>query len=143
MKKTIFIITGLFIISIIVLVLMLINIKSGNLKLQQINKEYEYYLNREIYGTELATLINKAVDNNKRQEVQTDENGFYISNQTNSILITIQMLNAEEPYKMEKIFSLGTDKFVFLFNTSIFIGQEITYHRETGRIATMLFRQIE
>lgn len=142
MKKPLFIITGVFLFIIIILTILLMNVQSTNKKLRQINAEYEYYLNREIFGTELVTLINKAIDNNKTQEVQKDENGFYIANKTNSILITIQMLNVEESYQMEKIFALGTQQFIELFNSSRFKSEKVTYHEETGRIATILFQQV-
>lgn len=122
---------------------MLINTQSNNKVLRQVNAEYEYYLDRTIFGTELATLINKAIDNNKKQEVEKDENGFYIANGKDSILIKVQMLNIEETYQMEKIFALGTQQFVEIFNSSMFKSEEVTYHKQTGRIATILFKQIE
>lgn len=143
MKRTLFAIIGTFLIIIIILSIMLVNTKSNNKKLQQVNAEYEYYLNRTIFGTELATLINKAIDNNKKEKLAKDENGFYISNETSSILITVQMLNVEETYQMEKIFALGTEQFIELFNSSKFISEEITYHEKTKRIATIVFKQIE
>ena len=143
MKKTIFVMVAIFLIILASLSMVLIGIQSNNKKLQQINSEYEYYLNREIYGTELTTLINKAIDNNEKREVSKDENGFYIGNQTDSILIQVQMLNIEEPYQMEKIYSLGTEQFITLFNSSYFQSDEITYHQKTGRIATILFKQVK
>lgn len=143
MKRNLFTIIGIFLIVIIALSIMLVNTKSNNKKLQQVNAEYEYYLNRTIFGTELVTLINKAIDNNKKEELEKDENGFYIPNETSSILITVQMLNVEETYQMEKIFALGTEQFIELFNSSKFISEEITYHEKTKRIATILFKQVE
>ena len=142
MKKNLFIIMIIFIVIMAILALLLINTRSTNLKLQQINAEYEFYLNRNIYGTELATLINKAIDNNKRFEVNKDSDGFYIQNDTDSILISIQMLNSEEKYQMEKIFVLGTEQFIDLFNSCLFISENVTYHEKTGRIATMEFKQV-
>lgn len=34
------------------------------------NLEFEKYLNEEVYGTDLATIINRAVDNNQKNEVE-------------------------------------------------------------------------
>ena len=110
--------------------------------MQQINPEYESYLNKEIYGTDVATLINKAIDNNKKNDVTKDEKGFYLNNETNSIIITIQMMQTKETYHMEQIFSLGTEQFVTLFNTSLFKCDKVTYHEKTGRIAEILFKQV-
>jgi len=142
LKKTLFIIIGIFLLIMAMLVLLLIGVRSENMRLQQVNAEYEYFLNREIYGTELAALINKAIDNNKKYGVEADEFGYYISNETDSILINIQMMNVEEPYQMERIFALGTEQFVELFNSSRFKSESITYHEKTGRIATIFFRQV-
>lgn len=143
MKKTLFTIILMFIIILTILVIMLINIKSNNMQLQQINDEYEYYTKKYIFGTELVTLINKAIDNNKKLGVEKDKDGFYINNYTNSILINIQMQNSEEPYQMEKIFALGTETFIELFNSSRFECIDVKYHKNTGRISEIIFKQIE
>ena len=126
----------------VILALILVNVKSNNKVLQQVNPEYEYYLNKEIYGVELGTLINKAIDNNKRNEVPKDEKGFYINNGENSIIITIQMIQTKETYHMEQIYSLGTEQFVSLFNSSLFKSDLVSYHKKTGRIAEILFKQV-
>ena len=127
MKKTLFYITSTFLLVMLILTLILVNIRSNNKVLQQINPEYESYLNKEIYGTDVATLINKAIDNNKKNDVTKDEKGFYLNNETNSIIITIQMMQTKETYHMEQIFSLGTEQFVTLFNTSLFKSDKVTY----------------
>ena len=91
MKKSLFLIIGIFLLIFIILILALISIQSKNKLLSKVNREYEYYLNRKIYGTELATLINKAMENNKKMEVEKDKNGFYLDNGKDSIIITIDM----------------------------------------------------
>ena len=142
MKKNLFIITGAFLLIIVILTFILIAIKSRNMELSEVNAEYEFYLNKEIYGTELATLINKAIDNNKRREVEIDENGCYTDNGIDSILISISIIGSDEKFPMEKIFSLGTEQFVALFNSGVFVSDSVTYHKNTGRIATISFKQI-
>ncbi len=106
MKKTLFIIIGIFIIILLALALALIGIESKNKVLREANAEYEFYLDKPIYGTELATLINKAIDNNNKYEVQKDESGLFIDNGQNSVLITIQMMGSSQIYEMEKVFAL-------------------------------------
>ena len=105
MKKTLFIITGSFLLIITILTLILIGMKNKNKLSSKENVEYEFYLNKEIYGTELAALINKAIDNNKKYNVQKDENGFFIDNGKTSILIVIKIIGSDEEFKMEKIFA--------------------------------------
>ena len=143
MKKTLFIIIGTFLLIMLILALTLIGIQSRNRALSDINSEYEFYLNKEIYGTELAALINKAIDNNEKAEVEKDINGYYINNGQDSILITIQMIGTNEKFQMERVFALGTEQFVELFNSGIFISEKATYHEQTGRIATIDFKQIQ
>ena len=143
MKKGLFIITGTFLLVLIILVLILIGIRSQNKLLSDINAEYEIYANREIYGSELVTLINKAVDNNKIRQISRDNNGFYLDNGKDSILIKVRVAGMKDSIEMEKIFSLGTEQFINLYNSELFITEEITYHEQTGRIATMSFKQIE
>ena len=75
--------------------------------------QFESYYNQEIYGTDLATIINKAVDSNKNNEIQKDNKGKYINNDKDSINIDIKMLDDNGTiYSMEKIFNGGTSTFV-------------------------------
>ena len=51
---------------IIILCVVGISINAKKLSVQkQANKEFEQYLQKDIYGTDVVTLINKAIDNNK------------------------------------------------------------------------------
>ena len=59
MKKSIVFIIALFIIAMSLLYALKIDTESDIRSLKRYNLEYEKYLDRTIYGTELATLINK------------------------------------------------------------------------------------
>ena len=56
------------------------------------NLSFEKYLNQEVYGSELATVINRAIDRNEKNEVEKNNKGIYQNNDTNSINIEIKML---------------------------------------------------
>ena len=56
---------------------------------------FSKYLNKEVLGTELTTIVNKAVDNNEKNSVPKDEQGFYVTNDINSVKIQIQILEGE------------------------------------------------
>ena len=60
------------------------------------------------------------MENNKSFEVAKDDQGYYKKEEENSIIIQVQMLGSKEIYPMEKIYALGTVKFVEYFNTSLF-----------------------
>ena len=50
---------------------------------------YEQYLEKEILGTDIATVINKAVDDNEKAFIKKDDENRYIQNDTNSINIEV------------------------------------------------------
>ena len=109
---------------------------------QKQNKQFESYSGQEIYGAELTTIINKAVDNNKNNEVQKDNKGKYINNHNNSIHIEIKMLDNETTYDMETLYGGGMDKFIKYYNEIKFKCTELQYHSTTNKVKYMLFEQI-
>ncbi len=118
------------------------NYKSEYNKLQKENLEYEYYYNKEIQGADLATLINKAVDNNTKNNVEKDNKGKYIENDETSIKIQIYMKDNDTTYDMETIYNGGVDRFVQNFNIIKFKCTKIEYHKNK-RIKKLLFEQIQ
>lgn len=106
------------------------------------NAEYEYYYNKEIYGAELATIINKAINNNENNKVEKNNKGKYIENEENSIKIDIKIIDNDTIYDAETIYSGGIDKFVQNYNTVQFKCVNINYHPNTNRIKYLYFEQI-
>ena len=106
------------------------------------NMGYENYLDKEIYGGVLASLINKAVDNNIQNKVEKDQNGIYLDNNTNSIDIDIKILDTDKTYNMEFLYNGGMDQFVKYYNQIKFKCTKIDYHQSTGKVKYMLFEQI-
>ena len=58
------------------------------------------------------TLMNKASNDNEKNNVEKDAEGMYIENDTNSIKIEVKFLEADTTVRMEKIQSLGEDQFL-------------------------------
>ena len=54
---------------------------------QKENKQFESYYGQEIYGSDIATIINKAVDNNEKNEVEKDKNNVYLEDNEKSVKI--------------------------------------------------------
>ena len=106
------------------------------------NLEFEIYKDREIFGTELATLINKAIDTNLKNEVLKDNNGKYIDNKKNSIKIDIKFIDNDTEYNIEKIYNGGIQKFVNYYRDILFKCTNIEYHNSTGKIKYMKFKQV-
>lgn len=79
MKKNILLIT-IPIVVIIFSVLGLLITKNTTIKnIKRKNSEYEYYLGRVIYGTEVTTVINKAINENEKNNILKDEKNYYIT----------------------------------------------------------------
>lgn len=104
------------------------------------NFEYEKYLNKEVLGTELTTIINKAVDNNEKNSVAKDEQGFYVTNDINSVKIQIQILDNETMYDMETLYNGGMEMFVQNYNSINFECTKIEYNK-AGKVSYILFKQ--
>lgn len=134
----------------IIFVIIILSIFSGiylNYKMQynsakKENMDYEYYYEKEILGTELATIINKAIDNNEKNEVQKDENELYMQNNENSINIEIYITDNETTYKMEKIYNNQINRFVENYGNIKFKCTKIEYHNTTKKVSDLFFEQI-
>lgn len=111
--------------------------------IQKENKEFEEYKDKEVYGLEVGTIINKAVDKNTKNKIEKDNNQNFIQNDKNSIEIEIYITDNETMYKMETIYNAGTEQFVQYYGNIKFKCSKIEYHKKTGRIKYMLFEQQE
>lgn len=143
MKKLLIILLILLIIIIFSVYALVINNKTRITNLKNYNREYEEYLDKTIYGTELATLINKVTNLNENNKIEKNDKKHYIDNGENSIKIEIKMLLTEKTYPMEEFYNTNTAEFVKHFNLEKFKCVKIQYHNKTGKISKMLFEQIE
>ena len=140
MKKLIVLIICIILIILSVFTVKYINYRAEKNKIKQENLEYETFLNKEILGTELTTFINKATDNNKKNSVPIDENGFYIQNDIDSIEIEIKITDNDTTYKMETLYNGGMVTFVQYYNSIIFECTKIEYNK-LGKVSYVLFEQ--
>lgn len=142
MKKNIVILVILVIIIIFSISGLLITNSNTIKKIKNYNSQYEYYLDKTIYGTELATLVNKAVNSNENNNIQKDDKGFYLDNGQNSIKIDIKMNTNGKTYQMETIYNNDITKFVENFNLVKFKCNNIDYHKNSGRVSKLYFEEI-
>lgn len=119
-----------------------LNYKANLNQVKQENKQFESYYNQELYGTDLTSVINKAVDNNLTNEVEKNSKGIFQDNQTNSINVEIKILDNDTTYKMETIYKSGMDNFVQYYGQIKFKCTNIEYHKSTGKVKYLLFEQI-
>lgn len=119
------------------------NTKLANIK--ENNQKYEIYLDKEVFGTDVTTVINKAIDDNEKREIPKDEKGFFIQNDTNSIKVELVMINEDkkETYQMETLNKVGLSGFIKNFNLINFKCSKIEYHDKTKLISKIIFEQTE
>ena len=70
MKKTLIIIFSVFIIIMSILFMNLRNVQKNNLAIQKFNSGYEFYNREDLCGIDITTIINKAIDNNEKYEIE-------------------------------------------------------------------------
>lgn len=121
---------------------MYMNYKANYYINQKENKQFSSYYNKEFKGNEIATLINKAYDNNLSNNVEKDKKGKFIDNNNNSIKIDIKMLDTDKTYDMETLNSGGMDKFVQYYGQITFKCTKIDYHNSTGKVKYILIEQM-
>ena len=143
MKKTLLLVSIPILVILFSTIGLLITKNTTNRLLKQENSKYECYLNRTIYGTEVATIINKAIKQNKNKQVQKDEKKHYIENNENSIKIEIKMLTTGKPYPMEEIYNNDMTQFVQNFNFIQFKCTKLEYHKSSGKVKKLLFEEVE
>lgn len=104
------------------------------------NSEFEKFCDKEITGTELATVINMAIDSNEKMKVQKDEKEEYISDDENAIKIEVYFEDVKQTYSMETINKVGVEDFVNGFNTEIFKSTKKEYSKN-NKLKYILFEQ--
>lgn len=142
MKKTVLIIAIPIVIILFSICGLFITQKTTIRNIKKYNSQYEYYINKSIYGTELVTLINKVINENELNKVEKDEKGFFIENNENSIKINIKMNTNGKTYQMETFYNNDITKFVENFNLVKFRCNKIEYHKKSGRVSKLYFEEI-
>ena len=142
MKKNILLFVIIAIVILILVCYQIINIKNAKKEVLKYNSEFEKYTGKEIYGTDIVTIINKAIDNNERNKIKIDDDGFYINDNINYIGVEIHITTNEKTYKMETINKVGVINFISNFNLVSFRCTDIEYH-QNGKISKMVFTQID
>lgn len=143
MKQTFLIVFAVIFVIICITCITLINIRTEKTEIKKENMEYEKYIDKEISGTELATVIGKAIDSNKRNNIQKDDKGYYIDNGENSIKIDLKMITINKTYPMEEIYNKEITNFVQNFNSILFKCTSIEYHEKTGKVSKLVFEELQ
>ena len=142
MKRKILVILGIFIIILIFVIVLLYNYNIDKKRAQSFNNQYEVYYDKTIFGTDLATLLNKVADYNEQNEVPKDSNEIYYLETENSIFIEIKFIGKDEIVKLEDILFQDIENFIKYYASENFKCAEIKYHEENGQVKSLYFEQI-
>ena len=140
MKKTIIFIICVVIIILSAFYMKYLDYREERNSVKKSNLEYEMYLNKEITGRELTSVVNKAVNNNEKNKVAKNENKIYEKNDETSISIDILMSDNETTYKMETIYNGGMVTFIQYYGDILFKFNKIEYNSK-GKVCYMVFEQ--
>lgn len=142
MKKRILVILGIFIIILLFVVYLLYNYDKGIKQVQGFNKQYELYYQKETLGTDLATLLNKVMNYNEKNNVDKDDKDRYYIETENSIIVTIKFLEKDDTVRMEDILLKNMENFIKYYATGSFKCTKIEYHKDNKQVKSLYFEQI-
>ena len=142
MKKIIICILSIFLIIICIGVYGVYQKNENTAQIGVDNKTYESYENKEVLGTDIISIINKATDSNKKNDIKIGEDGNYIDNGKNSIRIEIKFLELDKVITMERINNVGIEKFWSNYGALSFKCTKIEYHEKTHRVKYMYFEEV-
>ena len=142
MKKIIICILSIFLIIICIVVYGVYQKNENTAQIGVDNKTYESYENKEVLGTDIISIINKAPDSNKKNDIKIGEDGNYIDNGKNSIRIEIKFLELDKVITMERINNVGIEKFWSNYGALSFKCTKIEYHEKTHRVKYMYFEEV-
>ena len=143
MKKTIVYIISIVIVICVLIASKLITNKEYMVEIKKFNTKYEKYIKNDVIGTEVASIINQAVDDNEYERIKKDKNGKYIQNDINSINIEVKIteFSEEQIYTMETLYNGGMNQFVKYYGQIRFKASKVEYN-ENKKIKYILFEQI-
>ena len=75
MKKTVLLIAIPIVVILFSVWGLLITKNTTNRLIKEQNSEYEYYLDKTVYGTDVTSIIGKPVDENEKNNIQKNEKG--------------------------------------------------------------------
>ena len=142
MKKIIICILSIFLIVICIVGYSVYQKNENTAQIGVDNKTYESYNNKEVLGTDIISIINKATDSNEKNDIKIGEDGNYIDNEKNSIRIEIKFKELDKVITMEKINNVGIEKFWSNYGALSFKCTKIDYHEKTHRVKYMYFEEI-
>jgi len=74
-----------------------------NRTLQKENAQFDIKKDQEMIGQELATIMNRVLNTNEKNEIPKNDKGEFIENNENSIKMDITFTDVDVTYAIERI----------------------------------------
>lgn len=117
-------------------------------KIVNINKEFLAYEESTVQINKIITLMNRAIQLNRTNNVKQNENKIFEENDTNSIKIYLETKSSksEELVKvpMEDLMlsnKSSSEKVEYAFSETKFKMTEKEYHKKTGQVKKIVFTE--
>ena len=143
MKKGFIVIALICFISIIIVVYNYNNYYIKQKEIISFNKQYLEFNKNQVKGLDITSIMNLAISNNEKYNVEKNEKDEYIDDGEYSIKIVLKMKIDGKTYFIEAFEKNGMDEFAQYFGSILFKCTEVTYHEKSGRIATMTFEALQ
>ena len=128
MKKIIICILSVFLVVICIVSYSVYHKNENTAQIGVDNRTYESYYNKEVLGTDIISIINKAIDSNEKNDIKMGKDGNYIEDEKNSIRIEIKFKELDKVITMERINNVGIEKFWSNYGALNFKFTKIEYH---------------
>lgn len=139
MKRIILLISTIAIVGILLFSYNYIQYENIQADVKKFNKVFLEYNRENLYGTDITTVINKAMDNNEQYKIKKDKSGAYIPDDLYSTNIYINLDKEGSTYPMESFYKVGINEFTRYFGELKFKCTKVNYH-ENGRVKEMFFQ---
>lgn len=118
-------------------------------EITQINKEYLAYQNSNIQINTIVSLMNKAIEQNKKNNISQNDDKLFNENDTNSIKIYIETKSSDGKQMiripMENLIlndKIGVERVEYAFSDLLFKINDVKYHEKTGQVKQVVFTEI-
>lgn len=111
-------------------------------QVQKFNNQFSKYIGQEFFGTELATIINLAIDNNEKNNIAKDTSGKYVTDELYSVRVDVYMIDTQKTYSMETLNAGEISNLVNNYSNIQFKCTKVEYHKSNKRISYLYIEQI-
>ena len=146
MKKTLVLILVVVIVIICIVFANYIDFSKRKVEIETFNKEFLAYENSNIQINTIITLMNKAIEENRQNGLQQDENQIFQENDTNSIKLYLELKSSNAVIPMEELIlnkKAGRERVGLAFSDLLFNITNVEYHQKSGQVKKIVFTAIE